>query len=268
MIERGAIIEWNEHVPWNDYSMVEQDLIICRVLIAIYSNKFLSSQLAFRGGTALNKLYIFPQPRYSEDIDLVQISPGPIKPILFALGKVLDFLPNRVIKQKRYNNTMFFRSESEIPPKAQLRIKVEINCCEHFNVLGLRKMPFGIENRYFSGSCELTTYCIEELLGTKLRALCQRKKGRDLFDIYIALNQVDVDCLKVVKCYQQYIGFVVDHLPTYKQFVNNLSLKISDNEFVGDTKLLLRPKISYNPEKAFSLVKEQLLCLLPGANVE
>ena len=189
MINRAAITQWNKIVPWNDNAQVEQDLIISRALVAIFSDGFLASQLAFRGGTALHKLYLSPQPRYSEDIDLVQITPGPIKPIMFRLGEVLSFLPDRVTKQKRYNNTMLFRMESEVPPVVPLRLKIEINCFEHFNELGLVKIPFEMENSWFSGKCEITTYCLNELLGTKLRALYQRKKGRDLFDLYVALSQ-------------------------------------------------------------------------------
>ena len=98
MINRTAITQWNKIVPWNDNAQVEQDLIISRALVAIFSDEFLASQLAFRGGTALHKLYLTPQPRYSEDIDLVQITPGPIKPIMFRLGEVFDFLPDRVTK--------------------------------------------------------------------------------------------------------------------------------------------------------------------------
>ena len=139
MINRASITQWNNQVPWSDNAQVEQDLIISRALVAIFSDEFLASQLAFRGGTALHKLYISPQPRYSEDIDLVQINPGPIKPIMFRLGEVLDFLPDRVTKQKRYNNTMLFRMESEIPPTVPLRLKIEINCFEHFNELELVK---------------------------------------------------------------------------------------------------------------------------------
>lgn len=48
-----------------------------------------------------------------EDYDLVQITPGPIKPIMFRLGEVLDWLPNRSTAQKRHSNKMFFRFESE-----------------------------------------------------------------------------------------------------------------------------------------------------------
>ena len=61
-----------------------------RALVAIFSDEFLASQLAFRGGTALHKLYLSPQPRYSEDIDLVQVTPGPIKPIMYRLGDVFN----------------------------------------------------------------------------------------------------------------------------------------------------------------------------------
>ena len=95
MIYERAIREWNEVVPWKSPQMVEQDLVICRALVSIFSDDFLRENLAFRGGTALHKLYLSPQPRYSEDIDLVQINPGPIKPIMFRLGEVLDWLPNR-----------------------------------------------------------------------------------------------------------------------------------------------------------------------------
>lgn len=88
MVIKSAIQQWREYAPWTDVAYIEQDLIISRALIAIFSDEFLASQLAFRGGTALHKLHIQPQARYSEDIDLVQINAGPIKPIMFRLGEV------------------------------------------------------------------------------------------------------------------------------------------------------------------------------------
>lgn len=52
MINRTAIQQWSEHAPWIDNAQIEQDLIICRALVSIFSDEFLASQLAFRGGTA------------------------------------------------------------------------------------------------------------------------------------------------------------------------------------------------------------------------
>ena len=89
---------------------MEQDLIISRALIAIFSDGFLKENLAFRGGTALHKLYLNPAPRYSEDIDLVQIKAGPIKPILDQIEEVITFFEEkRSVKQKANNNTILYK---------------------------------------------------------------------------------------------------------------------------------------------------------------
>lgn len=91
MINRIAIQQWSAHAPWIDNAQIEQDLIICRALVVILGDEFLASQLAFRGGAALHKLYLSPQPRYSKDIDLFQINPRPIKGIMYRLEEVLDW---------------------------------------------------------------------------------------------------------------------------------------------------------------------------------
>ena len=65
MIPQAYITEWSNTVPWQTNEQVEQDLVICRALIEIFKDDFLAKNLAFRGGTALHKLYMQPQPRYS-----------------------------------------------------------------------------------------------------------------------------------------------------------------------------------------------------------
>lgn len=265
MIPEYLIREWHEQAPWTEPYMVEQDLIISKALVNIFSDEFLASQLAFRGGTALHKLYLRPQVRYSEDIDLVQIHPGPIKDILFRLGEVLDWMPNRVTKPKRYNNTILFRMESEVPPVQPIRLKIEINCMEHFNVLGLEKVPFEVDSAWFNGGCELVTYSLDELVGTKLRALYQRKKGRDLFDIQVALQSGRLNANRVLQCYEKYMEFVVGKAPTYKQYVQNMEQKISDPEFLSDTDLLLREgSTPFDPQLAWDLVKQTFVNCMSG----
>ena len=259
MIPELYINEWNTVVPWIQPDMVEQDLIICRALISIFQDDFLRENLAFRGGTALHKLYLAPQPRYSEDIDLVQINAGPIKPIMQRLGEVLDWLPNRSTQQKRHSNKMLFRFESEIPPVKQIRLKVEINCFEHFNVMGFQQVPFKVDNSWFTGSAMLTTFHLDELVGTKLRALYQRKKGRDLFDLYTALSNGNLNTDKILECYMKYMEFVVERVPSYKEFVNNMELKMMDDEFLTDVIPLLRPEIEFDPHEAYAIVKERLI---------
>ena len=154
---------------------------------------------------------------------------------------------------------MLFRMESEIPPIVPIRLKIEINCFEHFNELGLVKVPFLMENSWFSGNSELTTYVLEELLGTKLRALYQRKKGRDLFDLYIALTSKEVDIDLVIRCYIRYMEFVVSQPPTYKQFIQNMENKMNDPEFLGDMENLLISEEAYEMQAAYRVVKERII---------
>lgn len=185
MIPLRYIEDWKEKAPWPNYAQIEQDLVIARALVEMFSDDLLKESLAFRGGTALHKLYLSPQVRYSEDIDLVQINSAPINPILKRIRERLSFLgTKRTVKQHIHNNTVIYRFETETQPVINMRLKIEINTREHFNVLGLKEIPYKVENEWFSGECNLTGYELEELLGTKMRALYQRRKGRDLFDLY------------------------------------------------------------------------------------
>ena len=79
MINRASIIQWSKQVPWNDNAQIEQDLIISRALVAIFSDEFLSSQLAFRGGTALHKLYLSPVNQLFSTIKGIFTNPSSLK---------------------------------------------------------------------------------------------------------------------------------------------------------------------------------------------
>jgi predicted nucleotidyltransferase component of viral defense system len=175
MIPQRYIEEWRGTVPWILDSQVEQDLVIARAVVELFSDNLLKKSLAFRGGTALHKLYLAPQIRYSEDIDLVQINSEPINPILKQIREKLTFLgTKRIVKQHIHNNTVIYRFDSEMQPVVNMRLKIEINTREHLNILGLKEISYEINNSWFSGQCHITGYEIEELLGTKLKALYQR----------------------------------------------------------------------------------------------
>jgi predicted nucleotidyltransferase component of viral defense system len=89
--------------------------------------------------------------------------------------------------------------------------------------------------------------------------LYQRRKGRDLFDLYKALSIQSVNIENVIRCYREYIGFVVDNPPTQKEYILNMELKMQDKEFLDDTNLLLRPEDKYNPTEAWKLVRTLLI---------
>ena len=260
MIPQRYIEQWRAVAPWPLDAQVEQDLVIARAIVEMYSDDLLKKSLAFRGGTALHKLYITPQIRYSEDIDLVQINSEPINPILKRMRERLAFLgAKRTVKQKIHNNTVIYRFDSEMQPVNSLRLKIEINTREHLNILGLKEIPYEVNSSWFSGQCQITGYEIEELLGTKLKALYQRKKGRDLFDLYWALTKLNIDTEKVIRCYNIHMQNAVDKPPTQKQFLANVKEKMSDKEFLEDIRLVLKRGVEYDNEAAWALVRNELV---------
>ncbi|MDX9769916.1 MAG: nucleotidyl transferase AbiEii/AbiGii toxin family protein [Tenuifilaceae bacterium] len=260
MISKPYIAKWQEYAPWKEFSQVEQDLIISRVLVEIFSDDFLRENLAFRGGTALHKLYLKPAPRFSEDIDLVQIKPGPIKPIMERIEEVINFFEEKRSTQVGgHGAKALYRFTSEYE-EIRMRIKLEINCKEHFNVLDWVDFPLEVKSEWFSGKAELRTYNINELLGTKLRALYQRSKGRDLFDLDYSRQHIDIDYEQIITCFKEYTSFATGKRPpSKKEFLLNIEEKATSAEFAGDMEALLRPEVKYNQSEAFEWIKNELI---------
>jgi predicted nucleotidyltransferase component of viral defense system len=266
MIPRADITAWRAHAPWALDEQVEQDLVIQRALVEIFSVAELSNALAFRGGTALHKLYLTPPARYSEDIDLVQIRAEPFGDAMTALrNKLKPWLGKPQWKQTQGRVTFVFRFESEIPPVTALKLKVEVNTREHFTVLGACTKHVVTPSPWFSGEADVVTYRLEELLGTKLRALYQRKKGRDLFDLARALESVpSLDVDKVVSCFTAYLTHEGNAI-SRAEFGKNLSEKVGDPAFYGDVlPLLATQDDGFDPQRAYELVMDLLISRLPG----
>ncbi len=259
MIPKGFIAQWRTTAPWNTDAKIEQDLIICRAIVEIFSHPMLVSNLAFRGVTALHKLYLAPAARYSEDIDLVQIKAGPIGPVFDALHEKLDFwLGVPIRKQGNDILTLIYRVQSEEYPQSTLKLKIEINTREHFSILGVQKKEFSVDSRWFNGSCQVVTFKIEELLATKLRALYQRRKGRDLFDLWWGLTKTNASPEIMVRCFKEYME-KSQLTVTEKKYAANMGEKMNHPEFIKDTTDLLRNDIRYSVNDAYQLFVEKIL---------
>ena len=264
MIAKDYITAWRLHAPWVSDHQVEQDLVISRALVEIFGAADMGRRLAFRGGTALYKLHIHPAARYSEDIDLVQVASEPIGDTFDAVRSVLDpwlGQPRRDLKEGRVSLAYRFSSEDQ-PPKP-LRLKVEINSREHFTEHGHVPIPFELTSDWWSGRSEITTFTLDELLGTKLRALYQRRKGRDLFDLWYALAQGPASADRVVACFERYLREEGHHV-TRAAFEENVARKLTDKQFRADITGLLRPGIAWDVDDAGRFVMEHLLVKLPG----
>jgi len=264
VIPRAHITAWRNRAPWPSNEQVEQDLVLSRALVAIFQHPIVAEGAVFRGGTALHKLFLQEPVRYSEDIDLVQRSAGPIGELVDAIREALGpWMGDPRWKQGTGRFTLGYRFDTSFEPVATMRLKVEINTREHFSVLGISSRAFAVENPWFRGEADIPTYELEELLGTKMRALYQRKKGRDLFDLWLALGSTGGDPDRVVDCFRRYMdsdGTTVSRA----QFEANLSRKLGDRSFVEDTRFLIPADLGFDPLVAAHLVQATLIARLPG----
>jgi len=264
VIPQAHITAWREMAPWVDDAQVEQDLVLSRAVVEIFADRMLAERLALRGGTALNKIFIRPASRYSEDIDLVQTSSGSIGDLLDAIRLRLDGWLGRPKRSSAVARvSLIYRFPSELPPVRPLRLKIEINTREHFAVLGFASRQVSIENPWFSGRADVTTYALDELLGTKLRALYQRRKGRDLFDLWLCLQRQLADPDLVVRCFLAYMRHENAAI-SRAEFEKNLHAKESNRSFAADLSPLLAEGVEYDAEAAMRLIREALVSRLPG----
>jgi predicted nucleotidyltransferase component of viral defense system len=254
VIAPAFITHWRAVAPWAADHQVEHDLILSRVLVEIFSEPRLHRLLAFRGGTAIHKLTLPTPLRYSDDVDLVQIVSEPIGDTMRAMrGRLDPLLGESQFERSRISHTAVYRFESEIPPTQPLRLKIEINTREHFSVLGFQKRVFAVASPWFTGSADLVTYHPDELYATKLRALYQREKGRDLFDLAVGLERQLLEPDAVIRCCLEYLK--AGRTPvTRRQFADNLKAKIKRPAFRGDIVPLLAPGTTYDPDVAYERV--------------
>jgi len=277
-ITRQDILAHQGVVPWAAQYQVEQDLLLCRSMAALFADDFLRGQLAMRGGTLLHKVHLAPASRYSEDIDLVAVGDRPEDHIRRAIRRVLkDVLGNprtsvwdtlvlalRNTVQPSRVLRMTYSLPSIIEPARMLNVVVEANVTERMPHRAVVELPFTFPFRDQTIHAQIKGFDIHEMLGTKMRALFQRKRGRDLFDLYWALtrSQSAITPTAITESFQHYLQKEGGKAGR-AEFIAILDDYLHDPGFCSDMEPLLRSGVSYDPQVAGRYVKEHLVSLLP-----
>ncbi len=254
MIPAAFVTAWSTRVPWPSPAQVEQDLLLSRVLIELYQDEYLRHELVFRGGTCLHKLHLAIARRYSEDLDFVRMTSSGIAPLtqaVTALGERLGFEVSTRISQ---HPKIYLRTTAS--DGTALRIKVEINTHERSPARPLISVPHIVDSPWWSGSGDIITFSPAELVSTKIRALFQRKKGRDLFDLWLALTELNLDPDEILNAFPTYAPPGL----TAKRAIADLQAKMLDPTFRTDIAPLINPWPSdYDIDTAGRMVIELLL---------
>lgn len=259
MIPLGMIESWKTEAPWSNNDFVEQDLILSRLLTSLFSHEKIKQSLVFKGGTALHKLFLPAPLRYSEDLDFDQITSEPIGPLLDIIRDVARDIFAQEARYDRHESMFIlrYRYVAETPPHATMKVKIEINTRNNVPYQDLHSIDHQCESAWFNGASAITTYTLEELLASKLKALYQRNKGRDLFDLavvnilepnYSVINSL---CKKMFK---------KDSVNLSKEkFIENLYLKLKNTKFCTDINPLIVSSHDYKLDDAVEFVVKHYL---------
>jgi predicted nucleotidyltransferase component of viral defense system len=265
LIPAAYVQAWNAKAPWPDARQVEQDLIICRALCDLFNAPVLKDKIAFRGGTAINKL-LFREPlRYSEDIDLVQVKAEAIGATVDAIREALSWLGKCQSGQAGHSMHLVFKFTPEADAQTTLKLKVEINTREHSPLFGIKSYPFAVDSDWYQGKAEIASFEPEELFGTKLRALLQRRKNRDLFDLHHGLDQLALDPDKLMACFEHYLA--LEGNPITRAAAEQRMLEKLTRSLTEDIAPLLPAGIRFNDDdalQAFERVWRDLIAGIKG----
>lgn len=254
MIPANAITAWGTTREWPTREQVEQDLLLSRAICAIASDDYLQRELVFRGGTALHKLHLDHAYRYSEDLDYVRSSGTGIAQLTHALTELGNALGFDVRTKVGMHPKIYWHTtaESGVP----MKIKIEINTHERSPALPLLHQRHSVDSAWWAGSALVPTFQPAELVATKIRALYQRSKGRDLFDLWLALDHLKIAPAEILAAFRPYRPETL----TAAKARENLTQKLGNQSFRHDLDALVTTWPSgYDIDTAAELIMLELL---------
>ncbi len=279
-MQHAHLTAWQAHAPWPKRSQIEQDLRLSRGVAAIFNDEVLCRHLAMRGGTVLHKAHLAPAARYSEDIDLVLTKPMDTATLEKHLLRVLTPILGTPAPSIFQDAWLALRNASKRSKILSIKfkfipiglsrfetIKVDINLNEHAALYPLVKVNFqSLDDDGERVTAQAISYDINEMLGTKTRALMQRQQGRDLFDLWFAWHQslagatpYTVDGKRAMQAFEWYLaneGTAMGH----EEAGQLLDQRLRNPAFRRDMDTLLRPGLpKFAVDEAATVVRSVFL---------
>ncbi len=247
MIPRPVLAAWRSRAPWRDDRQVAQDLLLSLLAIRVAKHHPLGEMLVWRGGTCLHKLHLEKARRYSEDLDYVLVGDAKRSEVKTGLEDIVAGLDMDPVRAKVSATRVNVWGEVEVPVVgASLRVKFEVNCADLDPAMDLARIEHSVDTRVWKEQAGILTFVPPELLGTKFRALAQRRKGRDLSDLWLARRELEIADEELAVAADYYLS---DAGVSPAVFRERLAKHAEDPEFWSDLDALTnRPYEGFEPK--------------------
>jgi len=241
---------WADEIGITDLLLAELDFHLVHILDVIAKNTWLEDRLYLKGGTAINKLYLKDMSRLSVDLDFNHIGPKDrvlsekreLSERLIETTKSLDNSHVLKIKKKRYALTRIHVTYQSIVIDKKQHIKIETSHVERFPILHpvKKKLHLPMDQKKY-----IMTYTPEELIATKIRAFHDRRKGRDVYDLWSLSRTLNLDKVAIRKLFLYYY-YQSRKVFNPKLFFPRLKRAIEENEFIDDVTGFIRANVDFN----------------------
>lgn len=249
-LTESIVRRWADEQGFADLLLAELDYRLVQFLKALYADSFLAERLYIKGGTAINRLYLEDSSRLSVDLDFNHI--GPKKQVLKERKKVRERIRELLKKQDdsydiswkhRYELTRL-KSKYKTVVGTPQRFKIEISHIERFPILE----PVEKQLETSEGQFKIATYRLEELTATKIRALFERLKGRDIYDLFF-ISKLKPDPVVTRKMFIYYF-YRSRKVFNPKVHYKNLTQRYSLGSYVDDVSGFVKPTIEFSLKDA------------------
>lgn len=238
MIDKSEIMTFSREFGLTA-NVVEKDYVLGWVLAGIFNHTAIGSHWVFKGGTCLKKCY-FETYRFSEDLDFtIDPADGLDQGLLISWFKEISAwiydaagveIPQDLIRFDVYQNRRGGLSaqgrigyRGPLQPRGALpRIKLDLTTDE---ILVLDSVVRDVHHPYSDGPNEgirITSYCFEEVFAEKVRALAERQRPRDLYDVVHLYrhDELDPDQPRILSTLSKKCAFKKIAVPTMDTFRN------------------------------------------------
>ena len=248
---------WADEQGLPDLLFAELDYRLVKTLEALYSDDFLSKRLCMKGGTAINKLYLAETSRLSVDLDFNHL--GSKEEVQKEKRAVRELIMELLKKQDNSYDVHYERPYGLTRIKARYKtvgvpiqnFKIEISHVERFPIIS----PLKKKIKTPDGLADVVTYTLEELTATKLRALLERFKGRDIYDLFF-ISQLKPDPTVIRKMFLYYFyrsRKVFNPNVHYKSLVR----RYESGNYADDVSAFVKPTVTFDLNTAAKEVISQ-----------
>lgn len=255
--------------------IIEKDYVISWVLWGIATHSILKDNMVFKGGTSLKKCFLETY-RFSEDLDFTILSDE-----IYRSEKILECIREicaRITQTSniQFDNTNLRIDETEnlrgeptfqvriyyIGPRQQIRSPARIKLdLTKYEVIILPLEKRNLIHNYSDKDdikCEILTYSLEEILSEKTRALLERTRARDFYDVAFILRtySTNINFNMFRKSFDGKCKYKAVNFNKIEDFIT----PDKEAEFRSDWQISLPHQLSYLPD--FEAVKDEFLILI------